>query len=176
MKNYDYQKRLRGVWEHAVKLYEEGNRDSSTYFEGEMLDFVRQIGATPQEIYDFAEDWCTSQEPDYTTFALLADIRRYYFLNRQKGQPSGNLLDPSTLPPKDSSVRGIEWLPRIIPKAKAKLRGELDPDIMYGCGGDRNFFKTNDVHPAEFLRVVMDNEGNDAAIVDWVEGRKQGKW
>ncbi|MDP0498756.1 MAG: DUF5069 domain-containing protein [Verrucomicrobiota bacterium JB022] len=176
MKNYDYQKRLRGVWEHAVKLYEEGNRDSSTYFEGEQLEFVRSIGATPQEIYDFAEDWCSGQEPDYSTFALLADIRRYYFLVRQKSKPTGKVLDPATLPPKDSSVRGIDWLPRILPKAKAKLRGELSHDIMYGCGGDRRFFKTNDIHPAEFLRVVMDNENDDTAIVNWVEGRTKGKW
>ncbi len=44
---------------------------------------------------------------------------------------------------------------------------------MYGCGGDRRFFKQHDIHPAEFLRVVWANENNDAATIDWVEARSK---
>ncbi|MES1166450.1 MAG: DUF5069 domain-containing protein, partial [Pseudomonadota bacterium] len=57
------------------------------------------------------------------------------------------------------------------PKTKAKLRGELPASLMYCCGGDRKFFKTHDIQPAEFLSLVWRNLGNDAAIVDWVTRR-----
>ncbi|HKB91131.1 MAG TPA: DUF5069 domain-containing protein, partial [Opitutaceae bacterium] len=77
---------------------------------------------------------------------------------------------------KSELIQGIEWLPRIIPKTKAKLRGELPTSLMYGCGGDRKFFKAHDIHPAEFLSLVWRHEKNDAAIIDWVVARgKAGK-
>jgi hypothetical protein len=75
------------------------------------------------------------------------------------------------MPAKTDAIRGIEWLPRIIPKAKAKLRGELPASLMYCCGGDRRFFKTHDINPVEFLDVVRQNENNDTAIVNWVVAR-----
>ena len=34
-------------------------------------------------------------------------------------------------------IDGIAWLPRILVKARLKLRGEMPADLMYGCGGDR---------------------------------------
>ena len=77
------------------------------------------------------------------------------------------------LPAKTDAVHGIAWLPRIIPKTKAKLRGELPPSLMYCCGGDRNFFTTHDIHPAEFLSLVWRHEHADAAIVDWVVRRSK---
>ena len=61
----------------------------------------------------------------------------------------------------------------IIPKTKAKLRGELPPSLMYCCGGDRRFFQEYNIHPAEFLSLVWRQEGNDAAIVDWVVKRSK---
>ena len=42
---------------------------------------------------------------------------------------------------------------------------------MYGCGGDRRFFKQHDIHPSEFLQVVWQAGDNDKAIVDWVAKR-----
>ena len=106
---------------------------------------------------------------------MIHDVRRAYLREQQNGTTSSGMLDPTTLPAKDSDAEGIRWLPRIIPKAKAKLRGELHPDVMYSCGGDRNFLKTNDIHAAEFLRVVWENEDNDQAIVDWVVNRVKGE-
>jgi hypothetical protein len=73
------------------------------------------------------------------------------------------------LPSKDAEIDGIGWLPRIIPKAEAKLRGEMPPELMYGCGGDRKFFRTNQVDPAAFLRTVWNAKGNQAEIVAWVK-------
>jgi hypothetical protein len=102
-------------------------------------------------------------------------VRRDYFLNVQRGHASGVVLDESKLPSKTDAIRGIEWLPRIIPKTKAKLRGELPPSLMYSCGGDRKFLKAHDILPAEFLSLVWRNENNDAAIVEWVVQRSGAK-
>lgn len=85
--------------------------------------------------------------------------------------PSDTTIDMSSLPAKSDAVRGIEWLPRIVPKALAKLRGEMPDDLMYGCGGDRRFFKTHGIHPAEFLAVVSHFEKDVERIYDWVEAR-----
>ncbi len=174
MGHYNYQKTLQVVWQKAVDLYRAGNTDASTYFNDEDLNFLTSIGANAQELFDFAEDFVDGGEPDFTTVAMIHDVRRAYFHEQQKGVPSPDTLDPSALPAKDSKAEGIRWLPRIIPKAKAKLRGELHPDVMYSCGGDRKFLKTNDIHAAEFLRVVWENENNDQAIIDWVVSRVRG--
>ena len=105
--------------------------------------------------------------------AMIHDVRRYYFLEKQKGKRSKRQLVQEKLSPKEKKIRGIVWLPRIIEKAKFKLRGELDPDTMYDCGGDRRFFKANDVHPAEFLRVVWKYDNNNKAIINWVASRSR---
>ncbi|MCC6352437.1 MAG: DUF5069 domain-containing protein [Verrucomicrobiae bacterium] len=173
MRHYNYQQQLFDAWETAVKAYRSGKRQSSAFFSGAQQKFIASIGATPQEFYDYAEDFVDGGEPDFTTVAQVMDIRRYYFLKVQGGRRSALTLDPATLPAKTAAIAGIPWLPRIIPKAKAKLRGELSPDIMYGCGGDRGFLRQHDIHPAEFLRVVMDHENDDDAIVAWVKARAQ---
>ena len=104
----------------------------------------------------------------------MQSVRRSYLLLVQKGVPSKIVLDESKMPAKTDAVHGIEWLPRLIPKTRAKLRGELPTTLMYGCGGDRRFFKQHDIHPAEFLQVVWHCGDDDKAIVDWVE--KRGKF
>ncbi|MCZ6673500.1 MAG: DUF5069 domain-containing protein [Verrucomicrobia bacterium] len=174
MKHYTYQKKLQAIWQKAVDLYQAGNRDGTTYFDDEESNFLASIGANAQEIFDFAEDYVSGGEPDFTTVAIIHDIRRAYFQEVQKGLPSEEVLDPTTLPAKDTEAEGIRWLPRIIQKAKAKLRGELHPDVMYSCGGDRHFLKENDVHAGEFLRIVWENWDHEDAIVDWVVRRIRG--
>ena len=171
MKHYKYQETLHSIWQKAVDLYQQGNRDSGTYFDGDETDFLSSIGANAQEIYDFAEDFVSSGVPDFTTVAIIHDIRRAYFREVQNQTPSGEVLDPAILPAPQVEAAGIRWLPRIIQKAKAKLRGELHPDVMYSCGGDRHFLEENDIHAGEFLRVVWENEKDEAAVVDWVASR-----
>lgn len=175
MKHYDYQKTLKAVWQKAVNLYKSGKKDSSTYFDKDETQFLASIGANAQEIFDFAEDFVLRGEPDFITVALIQDVRRAYLHEVQKGTTSDEMLDPDTLPAKDAEAEGIRWLPRIIPKAKAKLRGELHPDVMYSCGGDRRFLRENDIHAAEFLRAVWENENNDQAIIEWVVRRVKGE-
>lgn len=172
MSTYDYLDELKKMWEDAVEKYQGGLRGAENFFDKAAEDFIESIGATSQEIYDFAEDAVKYGEPDFVTFALLQDMRRAYFLEIQNGQRSKQILDISTIPAKEDAVDGVIWLPRILPKAKAKLRGELHPDIMYGCGGDRKFFRTNNIHAAEFLRMVWQYEDNDQAVIDWVKARR----
>ena len=126
----------------------------------------------PHGCFRFAEDWVCMGEPDLATFLMIHEQRKDYFWETQKKVPSSRVLDPSSLPAKNESLHGIVWLPRIIQKARAKLLGELDPTTMYCCGGDRYFFQTNQIHPAEFLRVVKRAGNDDSSIVQWVLNRK----
>lgn len=173
MNNYDFHKTFRQLYDKAVKMYGEGRRGADSYFSEEELAYLASIGSRAQDIYDYAEDQNNYAEPDYDTALAIQLVRRDYFLNVQKGTPSETVLDEANLPAKGEAICGIDWLPRIIPKAKAKLRGELPTSLMYACGGDRKFFKANDIHPAEFLSLVWRHENYDAAIVDWVIARRQ---
>ena len=172
MEHYTYHQHLKQIWEDAVAQYRDGNREPDTYFDQATLDELASVGLGVMDVYDYAEDFVSRGEPDFETFLLICEVRRDYFLNVQKGQPSDNTLDPDTLPPKDAETRGIGWLPRIIPKALAKLRGELPRDTMYGCGGDRKFLRQNNIHPAEFLRVAWAYGDEPEKLVDWVEARR----
>lgn len=171
MVHYDFPARFRAIYDQAVATYAQGRRKAEEFFNAEQRQFLSSNGITAQHLYDYAEDHNAGGEPGYDHALGIELVRRDYFLNAQRAIASTTVLDDSTLPPKTDSVKGIEWLPRIIPKAKAKLRGELPPSLMYCCGGDRRFFKANNILPAEFLSVVWRNEFNDAATVDWVVRR-----
>ncbi|HEY0862591.1 MAG TPA: DUF5069 domain-containing protein [Lacunisphaera sp.] len=174
MKHYDFADRFRALYDKAVKLYASGQTGADSYFTADERAFLAANGLTAQNLYDYAEDHHGYGEPGYDRALAIELVRRDYFLNAQGGQSSGRTIDAASLPAKTDAVRGIEWLPRLIPKTKAKLRGELPASLMYSCGGDRAFFARHDIHPAEFLALVWRNEGNDAAIVDWVVKRSQG--
>jgi hypothetical protein len=76
------------------------------------------------------------------------------------------------LPSFGDEYDGIPYLPRVLAKARAKLRGELDEDVMFCCGGDRKFLRTHgNLHPADFLRHVWASRGNDAKLVAWLKSR-----
>ncbi len=99
----------------------------------------------------------------------MAAARRDHFLVEQKGVASTNTVSPSALPAKTAEMEGIGWLPRIIAKATAKLRGEMDPDTMFGCGGDRAFLSRHHLHPADFLRVVWAARGDSGKVLAFVK-------
>jgi hypothetical protein len=172
MKHYEFHKTFRELYEKAVGLYGKGQRGADSFFSADELAFLKANGITAQHLYDYAEDHNNyAGEPGYDLALGIELIRRDYFLNAQGGKASSVVLDEGKMPPKDAAVQGISWLPRIIPKTKAKLRGELPASLMYCCGGDRKFFKTHDIHPVEFLTLVWRNENNDQAIIDWVVKR-----
>jgi hypothetical protein len=172
MKHFEFPDRFRTVYEKAVALYAAGKRGADTFFDRDDKAFLAANGISPQHLYDYAEDHHGYEGQPGLLHALAIElVRRDYFLNVQAGRSSGVTLDDSKLPAKTDAVRGIAWLPRLLPKARAKLRGELPPSLMYCCGGDRKFFKEHDIVPSEFLALVWRHENDEAAIVDWVVRR-----
>jgi hypothetical protein len=170
--HYDFPKQFRALYDHAIALYAQGRRGAETYFDTDQSACLVANGLSAQALYDYAEDQHAYGEPGYDHALAIELVRRDYFLNVQHSQGSTHIADPATWPAKDASVEGIEWLPRIIPKALAKLRGELPSSLMYGCGGDRRFFKTQNILPAEFLTLVWRHREDPAAIIDWVVSRR----
>ena len=166
--NFNYQDKLVKIWNRGVELYQNGHSNYDSFPITDDLPFLKSIGLNKIDIFDYVEDWICEGAPDLATFLLIHDLRRDYFLEEQNGIPSKYLLNSSKLPGKQESIEGITWLPRIIPKAIAKLRGELPPETMYCCGGDRAFFKNYDIHPAEFLRIVKRAENDNQYIINWV--------
>ena len=172
MTHYNYQIQLKKIWDEAIRRYRTGHQKPEGFMNAETLDFLAKIGLNTMDVFDYVEDSITHQEPDFETFLLVHAVRRDYFLQKQGGVPSKQRIDSTKLPAKQNKVREIEWLPRLLPKALAKLRGELPSETMYGCGGDRRFFKTHNIHPAEFLTVTWAHENEPDMIVDWVESRR----
>jgi hypothetical protein len=169
VKHYDFAKTFHSLYDQAVLRYAQGKRGTGTFFSNDEIAFLAANGITAQHLYDYAEDHHGyNGEPGFEIALSIELIRRDYFLNVQHGKPSASILDERSLPAKNTSARGIAWLPRIIPKAKAKLRGELPPSIMYGCGGDRQFLQQHDIHPAELLSLIWRHFDDDDAIIDWV--------
>ena len=173
MLHYDYTVRLEAIWSAAKLRYENGERSVDDYFTRPELNELASIGLNAMDVYDFVEDFCSRGEPDFGTFLAINAVRRDYFLEFQKGVLSPYSIDPKDLPAKEDSLEGILWLPRILPKAAAKLRGELPAKIMYGCGGDRRFFKANNVHPADFLRAVWRYDSDQSSLVLWLKARRE---
>jgi hypothetical protein len=174
MNHYDFPRQFRAVYDRAVALYAGGQRGAATFFSPEEGQFLARNGLAAQNLYDYAEDHHGyAGEPGPELALAIELVRRDYFINAQQGRPSPTVIDESKLPAKTDTVRGIAWLPRLIPKAHAKLRGELPPSLMFGCGGDRRFFKEHNILPAEFLSLVWRHENQTDAIVDWVVRRSQ---
>lgn len=160
------------VYDHAVANYRAGERKPDKIVSASETAFLKSIGCVTQELFDFAEDFCRGGEPAFETVLLITSARRDFFLFAQKGQLSSKVISMDSLPPKDAAVDGIEWLPRIIVKARAKLRGEMPPELMFGCGGDRPFLRSVNVHPADFLREVWAAGDDDRRIVEWVKRQR----
>jgi hypothetical protein len=165
MNEYTWVEQFQAVYEKAVTQYRAGQRGAESFFTSDEIAFLAGIGHTAQELYDFAEDAVKYGEPTFGTALLIAAVRRDYFLVIQKATPSGKIIRMEDLPPKEAAVAGFAWLPRIIAKAHAKLCGEMPPDLMYGCGGDRNFLQSVRIHPADFLRHVWAAGEDEARII-----------
>lgn len=171
MVHYDFHREFKAIYDKACRQFQSGKREPGEYFTKIELGFLASIGSRAQDMFDYAEDADRYGEPDFETALMVELVRRNYFLLVQKGKRSVVVLDEETMPAKTDEVRGIVWLPRLMPKARAKLRGELPESLMYCCGGDRRFFKERDIHPAEFLQLVWQFGDDDKAIVDWVARR-----
>ena len=164
---------FRTLFERKAAAYQGKIRSADAMFSNDEEHFLRSIGATPQEIFDFVEDWCDDGEPDPETVLAITSIRRDYFYQEQQGRVSDHSIITSELPSRHESLAGLEWFPRIIEKARAKLRGELPPDLMYSCAGDRRFLKQVHVSPVEFLQTVWEAGDDVDRIVKFVTDRQK---
>ena len=165
----DWLSQLRHIYDRAVRRFEQGHRGPERVIGREALAFLDSIGTSAQELYDFVEDWVEGGEPSFDAVAAMTDVRRAYFLKVQEGKPSNTVVASATLPSGYAELGGYRWLPRVIAKARAKLRGELSPDIMFGCGADRPFLRSVNMEPAEFLNVVWNAGADDRLILDAVQ-------
>ena len=165
-----WNERFLELFRRCLAAYQSGNKDFNSYYSPDDLSFLASIGYKPRELFDFVEDLADEGVPAESTALLIAAVRRDYFLVIQNGQPSTKEITSADLPPRDAEIDGIAFLPRIIMKAEAKLRGELDPNLMFSCGGDRGFLARNgDIHPADFLRQVWAANGDAQKIADFVK-------
>jgi hypothetical protein len=169
MAEQDWERNFGKTFEAGVERYRAGERDAAKMFTTRDQAFLASIGCTAQELFDFVEDHCEDGEPDLATTLAVADLRRRYFLEIQHGIPSQFHIDPQELPPKTEALDGFRWLPRLIAKARAKLRGELDSTTMYGCGGDRPFVESIGMTLPQFLQLVWDAGQDDQKILEGVK-------
>lgn len=172
MSCYDWPIEFRRVYEAGQKRYAGGERVPEKLFTKGELEFLNAIGCTAQEMFDFIDDLARYGEPAFETVLLTQSVRRDFFMVEQGGVHSNHRISMDDLPSKKDEVDGIAWLPRLIQKARAKLRGEMPADLMYGCGGDRPFLREMNVELSEFLRLVWSAEEDDRKIIDYVKRRR----
>lgn len=159
------------LYRRCVAIYQEGNNDFHSYYGDADLAFLASIGYKPRELFDFVEDFLDEGVPSESAALLIAAVRRDYFQVVQNGKPSDLEVGRDELPSFGEEIGGIAYLPRILTKARAKLAGELHPDVMFSCGGDRKFLlEQGEIHAADFLRRVWASDGDDQKIVDWLKG------
>lgn len=168
---YHWSAGLKHLYDKALQQYREGHRNPVAYFEPPELSFLSSIGCTPMELYDFVED---ADELAWETALLIATVVRDYFLSVQQGQRSVKVFSMEDFPAKNAELDGIPWLPRLIVKARARLRGELPEQFMFCCGGDRRFFAEHRLHPADFLRLIWQESEDREKILQFVKKSKSG--
>ena len=167
--NPDWKTEFQNVWNRGVAAWKAGRRSARNMFEPADIAFLASNGCSAQELFDFVDDSLGYDDLDYATALAVTEIRRAYFLHVMGGKPTGRIVEMSELPAKSAQVDGIAWLPRLIAKARTKLRGEMNPDLMYGCAGDRPFLRQHNMTLPQFLQLVVDKGDDDRAIVDAVK-------
>lgn len=161
---------FRQLWDQGCAAYKAGERDPETMFAGEAATQLASFGYRPVEMFDFVDDSIRYDNgPTYDWSLAVAGVRRDYFLKVQNGNCCVPKIDSCSLPAKGAAVEGIEWLPRLIAKAHAKLEGSMPDELMYGCAGDRAFFRNYKVDPAQFLRTVWEAGSDDAPVIAYVK-------
>ena len=169
MMTNDWKSTFRQIYDRGVAAHRAGRAKAATMFDREDVATLATFGCTAQELFDFIDDGEVYGEPDYETALAVTAIRRDYFLNVMHGKPTGRTVSMDSLPAKSAAVDGIAWLPRLIVKARVKLRGEMPPDLMYGCGGDRPFLSGVNMNLPGFLQLVWDSGDDDRRIIDAVK-------
>ena len=169
MNDDGWQPQFQAVYERGVVAWSAGRRSPGMMFSPDDAAFLAGIGCSAQELFDFVDDGQEYGEPDFATVLAVQKIRRAYFLSVMGGTPSGRVASMADLPTKTAAVEGIAWLPRLIAKARIKLRGEMPADLMYGCGGDRAFAQRMNLTLPDFLQRAWDAGSDDHRIVTFVK-------
>jgi hypothetical protein len=162
--------RLKEVHRKAALGYQNGCREAEALVPRGDLDFLASLGISSQVLMDYAEDFVRSGDPDCATFVRVAETRRAYFLNVQKGIRAAKVVLEPELPRKTDEWDGIAWLPRIVKKARCFLEGSLCREVMYGCSGDRAFLRKHLLTLPGFLEQVRDAGDDRAKILQYVRG------
>lgn len=165
---------FRAVWKRGSAAWTAGRRTPAMLFNPEDVAFLKSVGCSAQELFDFIDDFHQYGEPDLTTSLEVTALRRDYFLGALAGKATGRTARMEDLPPKRAEVDGIAWLPRLIAKARLKLRGEMPDDLMYGCAGDRPFLREMNMDLPGFLKLVAESGADDRRIVDAVKRHATG--
>lgn len=167
--NMEWNDQFLALFDSCLSEYNSGNSNFQSYYTEDDLGFLKIIGYKPRELFDFVEDLADCGAPSRSAALLVAAVRRDYFLVVQNGQASSTELDSADFPAKTDTLAGIPYFTRLVKKAKAKLRGELHPNLMFGCAGDRNFLKSHGNIPiADFLRNVWSAGEDEERIVAYV--------
>ena len=166
-----YPQRLKSIWQDAVARYSDGQQEPQDFFAAATRHELAGFGLNTMDVFDYAEDYVARGEPDFETFLMVCEARRDYFLHVQHGIASTQQLDPDTLPPKDEAINGIVWLPRILAKAH-QTTGRTAARNHVRLRGRPPLFRSNNIHPAEFLRRVWAHETDPAQLIEWVARRR----
>ncbi len=173
------------VFRNAVaRFHEHPGMTAERLFLPDECQFFTEIGHNPGEVFDYVKDYATLGDPAPNTILLIAAARRSFFVNNQRGI-SGNAqpVTEEDLPTETDDFQGITYLPRIMRKAEAKLHGTLGAGLMFYCAKDRAFLREIDIHPIDFLQLVLNAHGDRqkvvtaiiAAIKNVQNGKKRGK-
>jgi hypothetical protein len=157
------------VWDRGVAAWKAGRRSAKKMFSPEDAAFLAKIGCTTQELFDFVDDHLRYGDFDFDTVLAVTEVRYRYFVEVMHGKATGKIVPMRELPSKAAAIDRISWLPRLIAKARIKLQGEMDPDLMYGCAGDRPFLRKHQMTLPEFLQLVWDKGDDERGIVDAVK-------
>ncbi len=161
-----WKKTFAAVHARGTAAWNAGRRSPESMFDEEDVAFLKSIGCSTQEMFDYIEDLQDWGEPDLETIEDIQQVRLDYFHEVMHRQHSARVASMSELPSKAEAVDGISWLPRLIVKARLKLRGEMPPELMYGCGGDRPFLRRMNMSLGHFLRLVWECGEDDRKIVE----------
>ena len=109
---------LSRIWKNAVSLYQRGNTTADRFPIENDLPVLAEFGMNKMDVFDYAEDWCLHQEPDFMTFLLVHYERWNYFTEEQGSNSSSQLLDPSSLPEKMIKRKVLFGSPELSPRPK----------------------------------------------------------
>lgn len=170
MENYLWNLRLKETYLRATEAFRNGERNPENLVSTQERKMLDGWGLRPIHLFDHIEDCAGGGDPSFETTLLIFAVRRDFFLYMQEGKWADHPVPEPDLPLRSDELDGIEWLPRIIAKARCFLEGRLCPDVMFYCGGDRAFLRAHDLHPADFLRAVWASHGDDGKISQFVRG------